>query len=509
MEGLSHETCSFAGEFQLNKLIVFFDCNGITIDGPAPSSIKHETIGRFKAYGWHVIEIDGHNHEAIFNAIQTCQHQEKPSLIICHTVIGLGSKNAGLAKVHGSPLDAEDIAQIKKQLNWTAPSFTIPDEIYNSIDKQTLLNKENDWVKTSMQYYEKHPELYTEFMRRMNVDLPDNWADIKQNLIDDASQIKKSLATRVASQHCLEILVKALPELIGGSADLTPSNNTKTTHSESVDIHGNGNYLHYGVREFGMMAIMNGLSAHQGFIPYGGTFLVFSDYARNAIRMSSMMSLKNIFVLTHDSIALGEDGPTHQPVEHLAMLRYTPNLNVWRPASPLETAIAWIESIEYQGTSCLVLSRQNLAELSYDIEQANHIKKGGYILFESHPNPDIIFIATGSEVSLAIGTAKILTESHIKTRVISMPCPEIFLQQSAAYQESVLPKNNRCRIAIEAASKAYWYQFVGLDGEIIGLSEFGRSAPESDVKKALGFDVDSILHHCKQLLNSKGPIPID
>jgi transketolase len=508
MEGLSHESCSFAGEFHLNKLIAFYDCNGITIDGPTPSSIKHETIGRFTAYNWHVIEIDGHNHEAIFNAIKLCQRQDKPSLIICNTIIGLGSIHAGQAKVHGSPLDSADIAQIKQQLNWNLPPFTLSEEIYALTNKQTKLMFENDWIKTSMLYYEKHPELYTEFMRRMNSDLPDEWETIKHQLFDYCRHINKPQATRVSSQQCLEILIPALPELLGGSADLTPSNNTKCTSSISVDTDGNGNYIHYGVREFGMMAMMNGISAHQGFIPYGGTFLVFSDYARNAIRLSSMMSLKNIFILTHDSIALGEDGPTHQPIEHLAMLRYTPNLHVWRPASPKEMATAWINAIEYQGTSCLILSRQNIPLIEHDKTEMEQIEKGAYILTESNSNPDIILIATGSEVSLAIDVANLLNQENIETRIVSMPCPEIFLQQTPEYQESVLPKQNRCRVAIEAACKEYWYQFIGLDGLIIGVSEFGRSAPEAAVKQELGFERNTILNQCLQLLNSKRLMPI-
>ncbi len=504
MEGLSHESCSFAGEHQLNKLIAFYDCNGITIDGPAPKNIKSETIQRFNGYQWHVIEIDGHDHNDIYTAIDTCQKQSKPSLIICNTIIGLGSKNAGNSIVHGSPLDAEDIAQIKQKLDWDTPAFQIPDEIYHAIDRKKGPQAENEWISTSLLYLKSHPSLYYDFMRRINGDLPAQWSHIKNKLYDLAGQIKQPIATRQASQYCLEYLIPNLPELIGGSADLTPSNNTKTKAS-TTDC----NYIHYGVREFGMMAIMNGLSAHQGFIPYGGTFLVFSDYARSAIRMSAMMSLKNIFVLTHDSIGLGEDGPTHQPIEHLAMLRYTPHLNVWRPASPVETAVAWTQAVEYQGSSCLILSRQNLTAITHSDEQQQHIQKGAYILYETHSDPDIILMATGSEVGLALEAAKQLQESNIKVRVVSMPCPEVFLKQTEEYQQTVLPDHSRCRVAIEAASKAYWYQFAGLDGAIIGLSEFGMSAPEAQIKLAVGMDIQSILTTCQQLLSQHGFMPFN
>lgn len=503
MEGLSHESCSFAGEYQLNKLIAFYDCNGITIDGDAPSQIKSETIGRFSAYGWNILEIDGHNHEQIFDAINSCQQQTKPSLIICNTIIGLGSKFAGQAKVHGSPLPIDDIANIKQQLNWQEPPFVISESIYKLIDRNKGPELENTWVKTALNYFELYPEIYHQFTRRINGDLPDNWNQIKEELFAKISQIHQPMATRQASQNCLEILVPNMPELIGGSADLTPSNNTKTKSSIAITNNNFGNYIHYGVREFGMGAIMNGLSAHQGFIPYGGTFLVFSDYMRNAIRLSAMMSLKSIFVLTHDSIALGEDGPTHQPIEHLAMLRYTPHLKVWRPASPLETAVSWVQALEYQGTSCLILSRQNLKTIDHNIGTLENIKKGAYILQQTNDTPDIILMATGSEVALALEAANILANKNVSVRVVSMPCPEIFLQQSTDYQESILPKKIRRRISIEASRKEFWYQFVGLDGICIGLDDFGLSAPENQVTKAMGIDVDNLLHHCNQLLNNK------
>lgn len=504
MEGLSHEVCSLAGQLKLKKLIVFYDCNGITIDGPTPANMKQETIERFAAYQWHVTEIDGHDHEAIHQAILDCQQQHRPSLIVCRTVIGLGSKYAGQAKVHGSPLDAEDIAAIKQQLHWQAPPFSIPDSIYACIDRHKGIKAEDAWVKIALDYYEQDPALYQEFMRRMNGDLPQDWAQIKSQLLAEACLVTQNLATRQLSQQCLERLVPKLKELLGGSADLTPSNNTQVKASTTLNAETAGNYIHYGVREFGMMAVMNGIAAHQGFIPYGGTFLVFSDYARSAIRMSAMMKLKTIFVLTHDSIALGEDGPTHQPIEHLAMLRTTPNLLVWRPASALEMAVAWTHAIEHQGASCLALSRQNLPHINQTPTQATDIAKGGYIAFEHGHDLQLILIATGSELSLALEAATLLAKHNLSVRVVSMPCANLFLAQSRDYQDLVLPQHVRARIAIEAAASNYWYQFVGLDGEIVGIDQFGRSAPEKEVKQCLGIHVDALMARCQQLLRRFG-----
>lgn len=510
MEGLSHEAASFAGEYQLNKLIAFYDCNGITIDGKAPKNIKAETIARFHAYNWHVLEINGHDHQAISDAIeQSQQEKSKPSLIICHTIIGLGSIFEGEAKVHGSPLDSKDMQQLKDKLNWNAPPFEVPLEIYQLIDLQKGLELENQWIQVCFQYMQQDSSSYGEFLRRINNDLPDNWSTIKEELFQKAIEFKPAIATRQSSQNCLEYLIPQLPELIGGSADLTPSNNTKVASSSELNAQKHGNYIHYGVREFGMAAIMNGLAAHQGFIPYGGTFLVFADYARNAIRMSAMMELKVVYVLTHDSIFLGEDGPTHQPIEHLAMLRYTPKLQVWRPASNLETAVAWTQALEYQGASCLILSRQNLRELKQSASDAEMIRKGAYIVYENYSSPDMILLASGSEVGLAIEAAQNLQKEEIRVRVVSMPNPEIFLQQSTEYQESVLPHAIRNRIAIEAAQKAYWYQFVGLDGQIIGLSDFGVSAPAESVRQAFNLDVTSVIKTCKQLLLKNGMMPVN
>lgn len=510
MEGLSHESASFAGEHQLHKLVAFYDCNGITIDGKAPAHIKEETIARFKGYQWHIIEIDGHDHQAIFNAIQNAQAEKtKPTLIICNTTIGKGSKQEGQAKVHGSPLENEDMIQLKQSLNWQSAPFEIPADIRFLIDLNKGTHAENQWLETCFAYMQDEPQLYQEFCRRINGDLPDNWQTFKSKLFQQALNFKPSVATRQSSQYCLEHLLNELPELIGGSADLTPSNNTQVAQSQEITEKQTGNYIHYGVREFGMAAIMNGLAAHQGIIPYGGTFLVFSDYARNAIRMSAMMSLKVIYILTHDSIFLGEDGPTHQPIEHLAMLRYTPKLKVWRPASHLETAVAWAMALEYSGASCLILSRQNLISFEQSIEDVEHIQKGAYVLYREKKNLDLILLATGSEVGLAIEVAQKLEEESISVRVVSMPNPEIFSEQSMDYQESILPSHLRHRVAIEAAQKNYWYQFVGLDGAIIGLSDYGLSAPAEDARRARGFDVPSILKTCKQLLLKNGFMPVN
>ena len=503
MEGLSHETASFAGEYQLHKLIAFYDCNGITIDGETPKQILKETIARFEAYGWFVQEIDGHDHQAIHRAINFAKNQtEKPNFIICHTIIGLGSIHQGQAKVHGSPLDAADCAQLKEKLNWNAPAFTIPDEVYALIDRQKGPLVEDEWLELCHRYAASYPRAYEELLRRMNGDMPDDWHNIQMNLFEQALSMKQPIASRQSSQICLNELIPKLPELIGGSADLTPSNNTKTHHSENIGPNRLGNYIHYGVREFGMSAIMNGLSAHGGFIPYGGTFLVFSDYAKNAIRLSAMMELKVIYVLTHDSIALGEDGPTHQPIEQLAMLRYTPKLNVWRPATPLEMAVSWAEALKHPGASCLILSRQNLDACEESLSMTEDIAKGGYIAFEHGQDPALILIATGSELGLAIAAAKALIETdNLCIRVVSMPNPNVFIRQSSAYQAHVLPNKQRKRVAIEASAKDYWYQFVGIDGAIIGMSDFGVSAPAEEARKNFGFDVQSVLKTCRNLLN--------
>lgn len=505
MEGISHEACSFAGTLGLGKLIIFYDDNGISIDGKVDSWFTDDTAARFRAYNWHVIEeVDGHDFTAIENAIVSARHEtSKPSLIICKTIIGYGSTIAGSEKTHGAPLGAEDIAQLRKRFDWPHPPFVIPDHIYAAWNRvEQGQQEETSWLEQCQEYQRQHPSKYLEFLRRINGDLPDEWPTKSKQFVEQCQQNSKALATRKASQQCLEAYAALLPEMLGGSADLTGSNNTDWSGSDVITReHFTGNYIHYGVREFAMSAIMNGLALHGGFIPYGGTFLVFSDYARNAVRLSALMKQRVIYVFTHDSIGLGEDGPTHQPIEHAAMLRMTPNMQVWRPADLMETAVAWQQAIEHHhGPSSLLLSRQNLPALAHSVETCDSIKRGGYILQDSNQTPDAILIATGSEVQIALDAANRFKNEGIHLRVVSMPCAERFLSQDSAYQEQVLPNAIRKRIAIEAAASAYWYRFVGLDGAVIGIDRYGASAPASDVYRDLGLTVEKTVEALHSLL---------
>lgn len=496
MEGISHEACSLAGTLALGKLIVFYDDNGISIDGEVTPWFTDDTASRFRAYGWQVIEhVDGHNYVAIEQAIsQAQQEHNKPSLIICKTTIGYGSKAAGTAAVHGAPLGANDIEQMRKDWHWPHAPFYIPEELYHHWNHEEQGQQdEQAWLQTCHAYQLRRRNDYHEFLRRINGDLPDNWHGRTQLFFESCLHEDKPLATRKASQQCLQQYATILPELLGGSADLTGSNNTDWSGSIAITgQHPNGNYLHYGVREFAMSAMMNGIALHGGFIPYAGTFLVFSDYARNAVRLAALMQERVIFVYSHDSIGLGEDGPTHQPIEHIAMLRMTPNMHVWRPADKLETAVAWQQAIErHLGPSSLLLSRQNLPPLPHTIAQAELIAKGGYILQDSAQIPDAILIATGSEVSIALAAATRVQSQGIAVRVVSMPCAEQFLAQDQDYQDQVLPPAIRTRIAIEAGATGYWYRFVGLDGAVIGLDTFGVSAPAADAYEYFGITVDN------------------
>ncbi len=494
MEGISHEACSFAGTLGLGKLIVFYDDNGISIDGQVEQWFTDDTAARFRAYHWQVIEaVDGHDVKAIENAIISARQEiNKPTLIICKTIIGYGSANAGSEKVHGAPLGADDIQHIRERFNWPHPPFVIPDHIYaewSHVEKGQ--HDEQLWLQHCHDYQQRHPSDYLEFLRRINGDLPDQWQEKTTLFIEQCRHSDKAVATRRASQQCLQEYAALLPEMLGGSADLTGSNNTNWSGSKAITHdHFKGNYLYYGVREFAMSAIMNGLALHGGFIPYGGTFLVFADYARNAVRLSAIMKKRVIFVYTHDSIGLGEDGPTHQPIEHAAMLRMTPNMQVWRPADLVETAVAWQQAIEHHtGPSCLLLSRQNLPACMHTAESSKLIKRGGYILQEGGEQPDAILIATGSEVQIALAAALHVKNQGLNIRVVSMPCAERFLAEDAAYQEHVLPHALRKRIAIEAAATGYWYRFVGLDGVIIGIDHFGASAPATDIYNDVGITV--------------------
>lgn len=498
MEGISHEVCSLAGTLGLGKLIVFYDDNGISIDGKVDGWFTDDTAARFRAYHWHVIDaIDGHDPHAIEQAIMCARAQtQSPTLIICKTIIGLGSIAAGSSAVHGAPLGALDIAQLRTHFNWPYAPFVLPDEVYaNWNHEEQGRLEEQAWLDVCFQYQQTYLEQYHEFLRRINGDLPDNWQSKTHAFIKQCQSNRQSMATRRASQQCIEYYASLLPELLGGSADLTCSNNTNWSGTKPIQ-HENfhGNYINYGVREFGMSAIMNGLVLHGGFIPYGGTFLVFADYARNAVRLSALMKQRMVYVYTHDSIGLGEDGPTHQPIEHASMLRLTPNLLVWRPADIVETAVAWQQALACQtGPSCLLLSRQNVPALQHASDDFERISRGGYIIYDCGEHPDVIVIATGSEVFLSVESAMIAKELGCRVRVVSMPCAERFLEQDETYQAAVLPPFVRKRIAVEAASSRYWYRFVGLDGVVLGIDQFGLSAPANDVYKAMGITVSNIV----------------
>lgn len=505
MEGVSHEACSLAGTLKLGKLIAFWDDNGISIDGNTSGWFAEDTAARFAAYGWHVQKVDGHDSEAITKAIEEAQKvADKPSIICCKTVIGFGSPNKqGTEKCHGSPLGDAEIALAKEKLGWNYGPFEVPAEVYEAWDaKKAGADKEQKWLDLFAAYQTKYPELAAEFQRRMKHELPKNWAEKSEQYIQELQANPAKIASRKASQNALDAYSDVLPEFLGGSADLAPSNLTFNRNSKSVTPDdASGNYIHYGVREFGMSAIMNGVYLHGGFIPYGATFLMFMEYAKNAVRMSSLMKLPVIYVFTHDSIGLGEDGPTHQPVEQISTLRLSLNLNTWRPCDQVESAVAWQQAIESETTpSALIFSRQNLAQMDRTPAQLANVKKGGYVLKEGSATPDLIIIATGSEVELAMNTAAALEQEGRKVRVVSMPCTEVFDKQSAEYKESVLPKSVTARMAIEAGVSDFWYKYVGLDGVILGLDSFGESAPAGELFKLFGFTVENAVAKAKTLL---------
>ena len=497
MEGISHEVCSLAGVWGLNKLICFYDDNGISIDGHVDGWFRDDTKKRFEAYGWNVIgPIDGHDSQAINQAIESAKkEQQRPSLIICKTTIGWGAPNmAGTHDVHGAPLGEKEALATRQALGWTHAPFEIPQAIKSAWDAiATGKAKQSDWEQKFAHYQSAFPELAKELIRCTSEAFPEGWGNTKAQLYAAMKAIEAPTASRKSSQQVLDVLVPALPEMLGGSADLTGSN--LTAAKASVTWHQKpdqaANYLSYGVREFGMAAILNGIALHRGFIPYGGTFAVFSDYARNAIRMSALMQQRVIYVLTHDSIGLGEDGPTHQPIEQAASLRLIPNLDLWRPCDGFETAVAWTCSVERtDGPSALFLSRQNLPQLTQAIADTQ-IAKGGYVLSDS-AKPDVVLIATGSEVSLAMQAQEILRSKGKSVRVVSMPCTSVFDRQSQEWRDSVLPKGIR-RIAIEAGQGDLWWKYVGTDGAVIGINRFGESAPAAAVYKALGITVDRIV----------------
>ncbi len=499
MEGISHEVCSLAGIWGLNKLILFWDDNQISIDGKTDSWFRENISGRFLAYNWNVIDnIDGHDPESIKQAITKAKLEtSKPSLLCCKTTIGYGCPDLeGSEKCHGAPIGQAAILATRAKLHWQYPPFFIPEEIYNAwnaTEKGMLIN--SAWDNKVHNYNKIYPELFKELNRRINMQLPDNWQQIINNILQTASQNPNNMATRQSSKLVLDNLSQELPELFGGSADLSHSNLTLHNNTVKFDIYNHYkifNYVNYGVRELGMSSIMNGIALHKGFIPYGGTFLVFADYARSALRLSALMQQKVIYILTHDSIGLGEDGPTHQPIEHLSMLRMTPNVSVWRPCDTVETIIAWQTAIEHNldNTNCLVLSRQAVVQQHRDSKMFDNIKYGGYVLYDPD-NPQAIIIATGSEVELAMQAAKQL-KAEIAVRVVSMPNMNIFLQQSINYQATVLPSNIVARVAVEAGNTFIWHKFVGLSGKVIGIDRFGLSAPEAQIYQQFNITVDAI-----------------
>jgi transketolase len=499
MEGVSHEVCSLAGTLGLGKLIAFWDDNHISIDGDTQGWFTDDTPARFRSYNWHVIaDVDGHNPQAIHDAIKKAQEiDDKPTLICCRTHIGFGSPNkVDTAGCHGSPLGEEEISKTREKLNWPYKPFIVPEEIYAIYDARKKGEElEESWQGQFAKYQKTYPELAAELKRREEGNLPKQWKQMTENLLKQFAAEDEKIATRKASQKVLEIIGKDLPELIGGSADLSGSNLTAWSGSRAL-THENSdaNYIYYGVREFGMSAIMNGLALHGGFIPYGGTFLVFYSYAANAVRMAAMMKQRVIFVYTHDSIGLGEDGPTHQPIEQAAQLRLTPNMSVWRPCDTVETAVAWQMAIERRdGPTSLLLSRQGVPAQARDKKVLENIKRGGYILIDCKGEPDGIIIATGSEVHLAVDAAKQLTTQGKKIRVVSMPSIDVFFQQDLDYCESVLPKGVTARVAIEAGASDCWYKIVGSAGRVIGMDCFGESAPAPVLFKEFGFTVDKII----------------
>lgn len=506
MEGISHEACSLAGTLGLGNLIAVWDDNGISIDGHVEGWFAEDTAARFRAYGWHVIEgIDGHDPQAIDAAVREAKLvSDKPSLLCCKTIIGFGSPNkADSHECHGSALGADEVALVRERLEWPYPPFEIPADIYAAWDAtEKGAQDEQAWEALFADYALQWPELAAEFVRRMKGELPAQWAGNIQHYIDDLQANPASLATRQVSQNCLNFFADMMPELMGGSADLSPSNLTR--HQKSVDFtaeHGAGNYLSYGVREFGMSAIMNGLALHGGFIPYGGTFLMFMEYARNALRMAALMKIRAIFVYTHDTIGLGEDGPTHQPVEQLASLRLTPNMETWRGCDQVEVAVSWQQAIERQdGPSALVLTRQPLEQQARSAEQLSNIARGGYVLVDCDGEPELILISAGSEVALAVAAARTLQQEGHQIRVVSMPCTERFDKQDEAYKESVLPKSVRNRLAIEASIEGFWQRYTGLDGKVIGMDSFGESAPASVLFKYFGFTKENVTETARRML---------
>ncbi|MEM9207862.1 MAG: transketolase [Pseudomonadota bacterium] len=506
MEGISHEACSLAGTWKLGKLICFYDDNGISIDGEVEGWFTDDTVQRFEAYGWQVIpDVDGHDGEAIAAAVdQALADEERPSLLCCKTVIGFGSPNKqGTASTHGAPLGGDEIAASRAELGWDHPPFEVPDSVRQAWDATGRgADTSRSWQSLFDRYRETHPDEAAEFERRARGALPGDWSAFADAAIARIDADAADMSTRKASLVALNALSPALPELAGGSADLTGSNLTQHGGSDVITADdASGNYLFFGVREFGMSAICNGIALHGGVIPYSGTFLTFSDYARNALRMAALMNVRNIFVYTHDSIGLGEDGPTHQPVEHVASLRLMPNMSVWRPCDTVETAVAWRHAIERDGgPTSLVLTRQGVPHQTRDEATLGNIARGGYTLRDSGGQPDIVLIATGSEVQLAMSAADALAGDGVAARVVSMPCTDVFDQQEKTYRDAVLPPSVGARLAIEAGVTDGWWRYVGPQGRIIGIDRFGMSAPAPTLFEHFGFTVENVLSVARELL---------
>ena len=505
MEGVSHEACSFAGTHNLGKLICFYDQNGISIDGEIENWFTDDSVKRFDSYGWQTIEVDGHNVDEINEAIVSSKNEtKKPTMIFCRTTIGYGSPaKAGTADAHGAPLGDEEILETRKTLDWNHEPFKVPESVYefwNAVDRGLEINDE--WNSLMETYKSKNPEKHDELTRRISNDMPINFDESYKNFLNQCNEENTSMATRKASQLCLDYFVKELPELVGGSADLTPSNNTFSKSSSTFSNENpSGNHINYGVREFGMSAIMNGMVLHGGIKPYGATFLVFTDYARNAVRLSALMGLPNIFVYTHDSVALGEDGPTHQPVEHLVTLRSTPNLNSWRPADLIETAVAWKNAVTSVNTpTCLIFSRQNTSPIKRSEDQIKAIENGGYLLSDQE-NANITLIASGSELQLALDAAEILQKDHgVISNVVSMPCLDTFLDQSEAYQSSVV-KEDLPSLVIELSHPNSWYKILNKRDKVLGIETFGESAPANILLEHFGFTTPNVVELAKSLLD--------
>jgi transketolase len=503
MEGISHEACSLAGTLGLGKLMAFYDDNGISIDGHVNGWFTDDTPKRFEAYGWHVVRnVDGHDVTAVNVAIEASKMiTDRPSLICCKTVIGKGSPNkAGSHDSHGAALGEKEVAATRLNIGWNHPPFEIPADVYAGWDARGKgAAQEAGWTAKFAEYSKTFPEEAAEFTRRISGELPKNWRQHANGVLARMNEKAETIASRKASQNMIEALAPALPELVGGSADLAGSNLTLWSGSKGVDKGSGGNYIYYGVREFGMSAIMNGLALHGGVIPYGGTFLTFSDYSRNALRMAALMKIRCLFVFTHDSIGLGEDGPTHQSVEHASSLRLIPNMDVWRPCDSVESAVAWIAAIErHDGPACLLFSRQNLPFQLRDARRIEQIARGGYVLSDA-VSPKAIILATGSEVSLAMAAQKQLADAGVAVRVVSMPCTNVFDRQDATYRESVLPKSMK-RVAVEAGVTDYWRKYVGLEGAVVGLDRFGESAPAGELFKFFGITAEAVVAAVRRVI---------